>query len=97
MQRQFPVVTHIERMEMANKWQGLDLDEEEVRRYWSIFGRDIHRDIDGYFVFLPSRVYGVLDERCLVYLAGLLKIANYTWDKSIQDYFKHEAERKSYG
>lgn len=75
----------------------VDLSEEEVKKYWGIFGNDIYRDIDGYFVFTPSRVYGAFNEHSLSVLAGLLKIANHTWDESIKAYFAHEAERKSYG
>lgn len=74
-----------------------DLSEEEVRRYWPIFGSGIYRDVDGYFVFDPSRLRGFLNEHSLLILAGLLRIANSTWDKSIKEYFAHEAERKRYG
>lgn len=66
------------------------MDEDEVRMLWRIYGENIYRDNDGYFVYLPKENQGVFNSLSLRSLADLLDFVNQTWDARIRRYFnKH--------
>lgn len=67
------------------------MQQDEVRRLWRIYEKDIIRDVDGYFVYWPSpRNAGQACHNAfsLRQLAQLLDFVNNSWDARISRYFK---------